>query len=229
VDSSVPPPPPSFQQRKLRPWYLVTTMGLVWIIGLYSLMSACAMVAYLREGSMADVEAERKAAEQRFEPYQVVVIVWQTAHLRSVSEHQHVTFPLHVAKLLLSGLLVIASGLAMRGRRGARTLALQALAANAVLALADYMLTRNVRSTWIEAVAHTRELLPRLTARPSANFGDAFWGWMTTRSVLWWYERIRFVLFDLGALMLAAFALTRAKTKVFFDAVARAAEQAEEP
>jgi hypothetical protein len=154
--------------------------------------------------------------------------VHEAAYLRAISEQQHVTFPLQVAKLLLSGLLVVASGLAMRGRKGARALALQVLAANAMLALADYVLTRSIRSAWIEAVAQTGEMLPALPAQSGASSEQAFWTWTTRRPLLWWSARIWFVL-DLGALVLAAIALTRAKTKVFFDAVARATEQAEEP
>jgi hypothetical protein len=219
------PPPPSFRQRKLRPWYLVATMGLVWVIGLYGLTSACNTVGYLREGSMPDVaQVVREVEHDRSEIYKV----HEAAYLRAISEHHHITFPLQVAKLLLSGLLVIASGLAMRGRKGARALALQVLAANAILALIDYVLTRSIRSAWIEAVAQTGEMLPMLPVAPGAPSDEALWTWTTRRTLLWWSARIWFVL-DQGALVLAALALTRAKTKVFFDAVARATEQAEEP
>ncbi len=52
-----------------------------------------------------------------------------------------VTFPLAVGEVILSALLVVASGLAMGGRRGSRSLALQAIAANALLVLAAFVLT----------------------------------------------------------------------------------------
>lgn len=214
------PPPPSFRQRKLRPWYLVVTMGLVWVIGLYGLMSACETVDYLREGSMPDVAAvAREAKQEQTDPAEVIFRVYEAARFRAISEHQNVAFPLQVAQLLLSGLLVVASGLAMRGRKGARGFALQMLAANALLTLVDYMLTRGIRSAWIDALAQTGEVFPALPADAGAP---------SDKVLLWWLARTRFV-FKLGALVLAAVALTRTKTKAFFDAVARATEQAEEP
>ena len=52
---------------------------------------------------------------------------------------------------------------------------------------------------------------------------------ITSRQFWWWFERIRFAIIDLGIFGFAAFALTRPRTKVFFEAVAEAAESAEEP
>ena len=42
----------------------------------------------------------------------------QVAPARSLLAHPRIAFPLAVAQVLLSGLLVVASGLAMGGRRG---------------------------------------------------------------------------------------------------------------
>jgi hypothetical protein len=130
-----------------------------------------------------------------------------------------VTFPLAVGEVLLSGLLVVASGLAMGGRRGARSLALQAILANALLAVAAFKLTPFLRAAWIDGVLKATaavELPPQqreIYAR--ADFWQFFLG-------------MKLVMIDLGTLALGALALTRSRTKIYFEAAARAAEQAEE-
>ncbi len=52
---------------------------------------------------------------------------------------------------------------------------------------------------------------------------------LTNPRVMLWAWRIKLVLFDLGTLALGALALTRARTKTYFEAVARATESPEEP
>jgi hypothetical protein len=130
-----------------------------------------------------------------------------------------VTFPLAVAEVILSGLLVVASGLALGGRRGSRSLALQAIVANALLAIVEYLITPGVRAAytegWIRAVA---------TLSVSPEERDV----LTNVGLLHWGFRLRLALY-LGALGLGALALTRARAKGFFEAVARATERPEEP
>ncbi len=218
MDSTPPPPLVSLASRRLRPWYLVAALLLTWIVGVYGLMSSCAIVSMLRQGSVADVAAEL-GRQDTGDPLQAFSLVLQTAHLKSVSAAHKLTFPLNAAKLLLSGLLVIMSGLAMGGRPGVRGFALQAVAANAAFAVLDYVLTRNVRAGWIEEVARAGEMLP-----PALPQREIF----STREFWWWLARARLLVLDLGVPLLAAIALARERTRLYFNAVA-AAESAEEP
>lgn len=213
------PPPGASSLRALRPWYLVAAMALTWFIGVRGVASGFSGISFLRAGSVPDVAAVRTEAGE--DPNQVVMAVIIATHQRAMAEAKEVTFPLSAAKLLLSGLLVVASGFAMAGRPGARKLALQALAANAVLAVLDYSLTRGIRSAWIEAAATTSATLPGFLPEHRVLWASrAFW---------WWSARLVFVIFELGSLAVAAFALLRERTRVYFQAVAEATESAEEP
>jgi hypothetical protein len=120
--------------------------------------------------------------------------------------------------MLLGGLLLVATVMAMNGRPGSRALALQAIAAGAAFALIDYGLTREMRGAWIDMLVHAGALLPPdVPERQSV-----------TNAALWWMaERVRLVVFDLGVLGLAAFALTRSRAAEFFRAAAVVAEDEE--
>lgn len=194
-------------------------MMLTWLIGVQGLMGGCSVVMILRQGSIADVSMEIGKQESA-DPLAALPMVIQAARLKAMGEIQNVTFPLNAAKLLLSGILIVASGLAMGGRPGTRPFALQVVAANAALAVVDYALTRSVRAGWIDAAARAGELLPRALPQRDMMMSHATW---------WWMERVRFVVFELGSFLLAALALRTKRTKVYFDAVAEAASSAEEP
>jgi hypothetical protein len=209
VDSS---PPPSNAVRNLRPWYLVAAMVLTWIIGVQGLATGFAQIAYLRSGSVLTAQTLAPQVDQA-EPMHYVAVAGEAARLRAMAEERRVTFPLSVAKLLLSGLLVAGSGLAMAGRPNARSIALQALLANVALSLLDYGLTRPVRGAWIEAVVEAWAAVPG-TIPERALFQD--------RGVWWWMWRLRLVVMDVGALGLAALAITRRRSTTYFEAAAHA-------
>jgi hypothetical protein len=214
VDSSIPPPP-SRSRHALRPWYLVAAMMLTWFVGVNGLMFAYKMAAFLHGGIFPSVGA---AAQHTQNPGDIMEFAALSA-LQAVAWSQRVTFPLSIAWALLSGLLVVSSGLAMGGRRGSRTLALQALAANALFVALAYALTQNVRAAWVGAVLDAVATLP--LDRPEH---DAF----GSSSRLWWSARLGLV-GGLAPLALGALALTRARTKTYFEAVARMTESTEEP
>jgi hypothetical protein len=214
--------------RALRPWYLVASMVLVWLIGVHSLTDAFTTLLYLREGHLPDVDAMMRALPESERPIEALGLLQEGARLRALGEAMNLAFPLTVAKLVLSGLLVIASGMAMSGRPGARGLALQAILANVVLAVTSFVLLRGVRYGWLDAVMRVGEVLPRLPASASPQQQQA-WELVIGRSLWLWLARIRLVLVDVGLLALAALALTRTRTKAFFEAVRRASERAEEP
>jgi hypothetical protein len=204
-------------------------MVLTWLVGVSGLMSGCSTVMVLQQDSIADITTEL-GKQGTSDPVQAMWVAIYSAQFKATIEAHAVTFPLSVAKLLLSGLLVVASVLAMGGRPGARPLALQALAANAVLAAVDYALTRSVRASWIEAVGRVGDMLPRSFEQPKdLEAQGAALGLITSRHFWWWFERIRFIVIDLGIFGFAALALTRQRTKAFFEAVAEAAEPSEDP
>jgi hypothetical protein len=175
-------------------------------------------ITSLREGNVPDVAAVRR--EVGDDPAKLAYPIRVAVKQQAAAEFKDVTFPLAVAHMLLSGLLVLASGLAMTGRPGARALALQALAANLVFAGVDYTLTRNVRAAWIESAARVFESLPNLLPEFAGLKDRAAW---------WWFERSWFAIFDFGPLGVASLALLRERTKLYFRAVADAAETSEEP
>ncbi|APR84961.1 Hypothetical protein A7982_10310 [Minicystis rosea] len=194
-------------------------MVLTWFVGVHGLSTGCANAMFLREGRLPDITAAAHAARSSLDMMDFAALV-RAAELSAMLSHVKLTFPFAVAEAMLGGLLVIASGLAMSGRRGARSLALQAVLANALLAVGAYVLTRGVRADWIDVVMNTVAAMPA-TAPQKLAFGDP--------SKLWWITRIKLFFFDLSPLLLAALALTRARTKSFFDAVAHATESAGEP
>lgn len=219
MDSSIPPPPSFSRQRKLRPWYLVPAMVLTWCYGMNGLMTGCANVSFLREGTVPDVAEALQRAQGATDPSELVNLgraVW----LQSMHELGRVTFPINIAQVLLSAMLVFASGLAMSSRKGARSLVLQALVANAVLSAVAYGLTEGVRAACIDTMVRAAQTLP-LDLPNRAAFSRPDW--------LWLGFRIKLVAFELGTLALGAFALTRGRTRVYFEAMAKAAEGAEEP
>jgi hypothetical protein len=191
-------------------------MALTWFLGVQGFTSAYETISHLRSGTSAEASSLTQAARDAADAAQILA-VYKAARLHAIGELYRVTFPLGVAHVLLAGLLVIASGLAMTGRPGARSLALQALAANALLAVVDYALTQPVRAAWIDAVLRARDVAP-----------PALRGDVTLRPEhLYWFNRVSLAL-DLATLALAAFALTRRRTRTYFEAVAHAVRQAED-
>lgn len=219
VDSSIPPPPPSRSASRLRPWYLVAAMMLTGFVGFNGLNTGAANAIFLREGRLPDLTAAGHAARSSLDMLDFAALV-RAAELSAMLSHVKLTFPIAVAEALLSGLLMFASFLAMGGRRGARSLALQAVVANALLAVGAYVLTRGMRAEWMDVVMRTVAAMPA-TAPQHLAFGDP--------SKLWWITRIKLFFIELSPLALALFALTRARTKSFFDAVAHTAESPGEP
>jgi hypothetical protein len=218
VDSSIPPPPSRDQPgappalAKLRPWYLVAAMVLTWFIGVYGLSFGATVASLLRSGRLPDVATAALHAGTLREVGEYAAL----QQLRALLLHPRVSFPLAIAEVLLSGLLVVASGLAIGGRKGARGLALQALAANAVLVVVAFALTPFQRAAYVEGFLAAVD-----TANLTAPQREAY-----TPANLVWIARSRVAL-DLFALALGALALTRTRTKDFFAAVARAKEDQE--
>ena len=130
-------------------------MVVTWCYGMNGLMTGCANVAFLREATVPDVAEALQRAQGATDPAELVNLgraVW----LQSMHELSRVTFPVNIAQVLLSAILVFASGLAMGSRKGARALVLQALLANVVLAIVAYVLTEGVRAACIDTMVRGR-------------------------------------------------------------------------
>jgi len=181
-------------------------------------MVGCSGVAFLRNASFPDLTTAARNAEGAGS-VQEFFVLFNAASLDALRRIERVTFPLSVAQILLGALLVIASGMAMGSRRGARSLAIQALVANAILAVVTYAITHSVRAASIDAVVNAAQTLsPELPQRAAFSSQEA----------LFWMARFR-AAGEIATLALGAIVLTRLRTKVYFDAVARATESAEEP
>lgn len=217
MDSSIPPSPAA-SERKLRPWYLVPAMALTWCIGVRGLMIALSSILLLRQGTLPDVASAAASARTGSDPSELISY-FSTVEVDALLRNSRIVFPLSVAQLLLCSMLVIGSGLAMTARKGARNFTLQVLAANAVLAGVAYTLTRVVRVDCIETVARFAETLPLGLPQRAAY---------SSRATLWWILRLRLILVELIPFALGFLVLTRLRTKLYFEAVARAAESAED-
>jgi hypothetical protein len=223
-----PPPAPLLKARKLRPWYLALAMALTWLVAVSGLMNGCSTVMILQQDSVLDAAAEL-SKQSSTDPLQAVWVALYSAQFNATMAAYEITFPLNVARILLSGLLVVASVLAMGGRRGARSLAIQAILANCAFAAIDYALTRSVRASWIDAVGRVGDMLQRpLVRRGDPMDHEALLSLFTNRQVWWWLERARLLLLEVGIFGFAALALITRRTKAYFDAVAEATARAEE-
>ncbi len=192
-----------------------------WIIGFLGLLDSFGTVSFLRENNVPDVAAIIRGLADEADPMRALGHLQQSAYLRALGESARIAFPLAVGKLILSVLLVITSAMAMRGRSGSRTLAIQAHVAHAALALATFWLLRDVRYAAIEVMASVHHLLPKLFASQPPQVLEA-WSMFFEKSSLLWLARISVAVFGVGVLLIGALALSTKRTKAFFEATAAA-------
>lgn len=199
------------QIRKLRPWFLVLAMLTVWIVGVLGVTSGCGMVMYLHEGAMPDGESalvsakESPNAVQALHEYAVVV------QMRAIAECKQVTLPVYIARVLLSTTLVAASAMVLAGRRNALSFGLQALGVNVLFAVVAYALTTDVRAIWIDAVVAASKELDLPAEEGQFYRSRAFW---------YWFSRGELIVFQVGLLLAAAFALSLPKSRLYLQAMA---------
>jgi hypothetical protein len=191
---------------------------LAWCIGVNGFLFGLSGMAFLRSGRVPDVAAAARNTAGSFNVTELGALM-SAVRVEAMQRAYRVQMPICIAQLLLGGLLVIASGMVMSGRRGARGLALQALAANVGLAIVKYALTRDVRGAVIDAVMRVVDTLPPDLPERASH---------ATREALWWSGRFLSAC-EVGMLALVMVALFRQRTKAYFDAVARATDSAGEP
>ncbi len=192
-------------------------MVIAWFVGVYALSAGFTAASVLHKGLAPDIATARTAAYGG--GLQELEALWIAAERTALFARRDLYFPLAATQAALGGLLVIASGLAMSGRPGSRSFALQALGANVALAVARYVLSRDVRGACIDEMLRVASTLPADMPLRRA---------LESREALWWRERVSLAIFDLGTLGLGAIALTRERAKLYFEAAARAAESTEE-
>lgn len=204
-------------RRSLRPWFLVASLVVTWLVGMQGMTGGCHTVAYLRGGSIPDASLSVEAARQAPNQAQAFKILSADAEARAIAETRERTFPLAVAAILLSGLLVLGSALGLAGRPGAPRLLGQALVANIALAVVDYALTSHTRALYLDELTSSARELAAATStfiRPEsfATKGRILLG-------------MRLIVFDIGALVVAFGALFTKRSRAFFDVAARTAAE----
>ena len=203
-------------ERK-RPWYLVLALLGALALGMTGACNGWAAVTLYREpidvslsGQGISDPADRAAVEARVESL-----------VRTLDGAKSRGLPIAVAGLLLGSAMVMFSMRALGGSRGARALLVQLAVAQAGLNGASYWLLRDVMDAdtrWLEAreIADAHEQVPdrsRADERLRATLG-------LVRA----RNPIGLVLSTLGSVLVVV-ALTRRRSREFFDAAAAAIEE----
>jgi len=147
----------------------------------------------------------------------------EEARLAAMTANHRRAFPLSLGQTLLGLVLVVASMATLGGRRNARSLALQAIAANAALLVASFALLGPVRQAMADAVA--REVG---TASLDGSDGGARATLEERREQMLATDR-QLLYLQLGLFALAATALTRPRTIAFLDAAEARRDDDSEP
>lgn len=198
-------------------------MVLLWLAGVQGTMSGCHSVSLLREGSMPDEAAAIEASKSAPDPVQGVLVLRDALEQRAMAISRKTSLPLGIGRTMLSMLLVTAAAMAIAGRPGSRSFAVQAIGANAIFAVAAYVLSGEVRAAWIDALARSGGSV-EIDSGGGAGAGPP----LDLRSASFWYLYCRTGLFvELSVLGAAFAALMSRRTRAFTDAVARAEERLE--
>ncbi|MBM4376255.1 MAG: hypothetical protein FJ095_14320 [Deltaproteobacteria bacterium] len=248
--------------RGTRPWYLIVTMGLMWLLGMTSSASGCSNVGYLRGShelpdTLAKMREQSREASARASapagsaaasgssspeagprvsgpptgprtldlahPLVRASLAREEARLEAMSAQYRRAFPLSLGQTLLGLVLVFASMATLGGRRSARSLALQAIAANAVLLVVTFALLGPVRQAMADAVA--REV-GTLSLDGGEDGGRAT---LEERREEMLATDRQLLYLQLGLFALAATALTRPRTTAFLDAAEARRDDDSEP
>lgn len=227
MSTSTPPPNSLSNQRNLRPGYLILVMISSWFIGVFGLSDAFSKVMFLRDNTVPDISTIIAEFRDETEPVSAILYLFDVAHLRALAEVPKIAFPLFLGKLMLSVLLVITSAMAMSGRPGSRTFAIQTHLAYAALSVASFWLLRTPRYAAIDLMHNLQASLttifpavpPQLleSVRPALD-----------KPLLLLGARIQLALFGVGGLLVGAITLMTPQTKAFFDAVAATSDETED-
>lgn len=101
----------------------------------------------------------------------------RAALVESVMVHGNVTLPIGLAQLLLGGLLFVSALIAWLGSRGAVSLVLQALFANALLLGVAYFLREPIRAALVEALVASPGFEQEFAARVDESARALSYSW----------------------------------------------------
>lgn len=151
-----------------RPLLLVLTMLFVTLLAAGGALQGCATVQVFRAGAVP----ERPIAPGADVALEEATRALERAELAIRLDARRTLLPLGIGNLLLSLLLFFAAWRVLGMRPGARALATQAVAANALFALAEYAMTREVRGKLAMAFA---DHLPRAALKGVAMSEVELW------------------------------------------------------
>jgi len=186
-------------------------MFLAWFVGVSGMSNGYTTVSALRSGPIPDVQQVILEAKGADDPMDGLAEVLVAARLEAANEVRKTAFPLAVARLVLGALLIVMCAMAISGRPSARNFALQAIAASALFAIADYVLSAPIRELWVARVALAVHELPLDAPEHQMLRVPEFFSWI---------EGVRLVVLQLGSLGCAALALFARSTRAFFEVVA---------
>ena len=137
--------------------------------------------------------------------------------VKTMREHYDVLLPLSIAQLLIAGLLVVLSAVAVFAGRLSLMLALQTIGVMAALSIGSYVAEQPVREARINAqVAENAELMREQLGDQDVDLYQLFWNG----------ERLALMI-KLAALVLSGVALSRPRVRHFYayHAAARANQE----
>jgi hypothetical protein len=203
-------------ERK-RPWYLVLALPATLVLGLMGACNGWTTVTYYRvpidpaswTSGIAD-EGDRAAVQARYEGY-----------VQALDAAKGRGWPIAVATLLLGCAMTFFAMRAMGGSRGARAALVQLVVAQAGLTGVTYWLLRDVDDAelrWMQAWQGAKQhetILEKKQADEYARVGDR---------LLYVWNPVKLVLRTLGSALVVV-ALTRQRSREFFDAAGAAVEE----
>jgi hypothetical protein len=193
-----------------RPWYLIVALLATLGMGVTSSCNGYGMIAYYRgatlDPSLTNVgnEVDHAAIAQAMD------------HLGTVLDaSKGRLFPLSVAALILGVATLVFAIRAMGGRAAARTPLVQLVVVQAILSVATFVLTKDVRTAFadLDAARGIASIHERAPDDPvTAEYVARFYTRLST-----WAPQVILALQSLGSALIVI-ALTRARTREFFDA-----------
>jgi hypothetical protein len=200
------------QARPRRPWYLTIALYALCIIGASGMSTGCNDLDFLR-GSQVLPDIISKTLEEPASSFVRTGMLREKARLEAIAEHHEDSFPVSLARLLLSVVLLAAAGACLLRRGGSRKFALQAIGANAILAIIAFKVLAPVHESMADALAI--DAVDNLPLKASAIEREH--SIEEYRGAFIWLDGVRFIVFELGVFAAIAVTLTRRSSIVFLD------------
>ncbi|PIE06194.1 MAG: hypothetical protein CSA75_00790 [Sorangium cellulosum] len=145
------PSSPKSVPKPKRPLFLTIALIVGWTFGIGGVMNGCGILRFYQEPN-AEVQVAPPAEEGLGAYFAEQQRASEKATADALSANQARMVPLAVANALLSALLIFACARALAAKPGAHILALQAVAANILYAVADFILYSPVREAVVDSM-----------------------------------------------------------------------------